>query len=183
LKPASENVGPAHPRGRWSCDAIVAAIGDWRAQTGNWPTVVDWTPSEAERWGRWDALILYSTGRYPAASSVKHHFGRWDAALRAAGRHGTSRRYKRFDDARTRRWSKKDIIDAIRTWERRYDQPPSYQEWNPSMATRRARPDMAELWYSGYWPEASCVARTFGSWSKAIEAAGFAPRSPGGGAY
>lgn len=64
------------------------------------------------------------------------------------------------------KWTKREIITAIRQWAREHGQPPLNKEWK--------RPNGRGI------PSTSSVVRTFGSWSAAIAAAGFVPRPVGG---
>jgi len=49
-----------------------------------------------------------------------------------------------------------------------------------SDAATDSRPDMAEDFYRGDWPDASVAARAFGGrWADALRSAGFQPRDSG----
>jgi hypothetical protein len=73
-------------------------------------------------------------------------------------------------------WTGDRIVAAIRAWAERTGQPPKATEWRqpPSypMNTRDGPPPSSR-------PSTRRVIRVFGSWSEAIEAAGFTPRGPG----
>lgn len=112
---------------------------------------------------------------------MRHHYGSWGAALRAAGLRGDRRRYTQLAAPRRRYWSEQDIAAAVRRWATEHDgEPPSYQSWDPAMARRRGRADLAEAFYRGEWPHASVAIARYGSWSHVLIAAGFQPRAPGG---
>jgi hypothetical protein len=163
---------------RWSRESIVTALRDWHRRTGCRPTVTDWTPSQVRSPS---AGELFATGAFPHASTVRAQFGTWSAAMQAAGLGAAKRCYRVLAAPRTPLWLEADIIAAIRDWAAVHDgEPPSYQQWSPNMARRRARPDMADDFYQGTWPHGSVVVREFGSWSAAISAAGFRSRPPGG---
>ena len=61
-------------------------------------------------------------------------------------------------------WNKRNITQAIRDWNEQFGAPPTAADW------RRVVPG-----YPGY----SSVAKNFGSWNKAIAAAGFKPIAAG----
>jgi hypothetical protein len=62
------------------------------------------------------------------------------------------------------RWTEEAICYAIRRWAEEYGEPPRQRTW------QRAIP--------GY-PSFDTVRKAFGSWNKALVAAGFPPRSRG----
>lgn len=164
----------------WTRERVAAAMRTWRKRMGRWPTVVDWTPSQARRHGRVDALAEWEAGDYPHASTVANACGSWGAALALVSRTPRTLPYAR----RTKRradWTREDIIDAVKRWAAQHDgQPPSYQQWDPAMANRRGRADMAQAFYAGHWPHASVAARRMGGrWGDVLIAAGFAEREPG----
>lgn len=49
----------------WTRTQIAAAMRVWRKRTGSWPTFADWTPSQAARRGRSDAVELFAEGGFP----------------------------------------------------------------------------------------------------------------------
>ena len=112
---------------------------------------------------------------------MRHHYGSWAAALRAAGARRNRRRYTRLPAPRRAYWSAEEITAALRRWAVEHGgEPPSYQCWDPAMARGRGRADIAEAFYRGQWPHASVAIARHGSWSEALTAAGFQPRPPGG---
>ena len=75
------------------------------------------------------------------------------------------------------RWSDEAILRALRDWTEEMGGPPRRQDWcgeQPHIAGRAQRKWMRE---HPYWPSSSCVAAHFGSWSKALQAAGLTARS------
>lgn len=73
-------------------------------------------------------------------------------------------------------WTKKRIIDAIKDFNDQYGRPPGSADWNPALAITQGRPEIAERYYQDdIWPSTTLVTRRFGSWNKAIKAAGFTP--------
>jgi transcriptional regulator with XRE-family HTH domain len=61
-------------------------------------------------------------------------------------------------------WSPEDILDAIEVWGLRYGRAPYLREWAYAAEDH---------------PSSGVVQRAFGSWNKAVEAAGLRPRPPG----
>lgn len=91
-------------------------------------------------------------------------------------------------EARTRRparWTRAEIIDAIREWTALYGEPPRAADWNPGSARwsgatwriaryRKGRPDGTP------WPSLNRAKAPFGgSLTAALAAAGFEPNKPG----
>src|SRR5262245_31529878 len=58
------------------------------------------------------------------------------------------------------KWTREDIICAIQMWAEENGKPPWSNDWKKT---------------GGDWPNNSTVATRFGSWNKAIKAAGFEP--------
>ena len=70
------------------------------------------------------------------------------------------------------RWSDETILRALRDWTDEMGGPPRREEWSgeqPQNAPTGKRKWMRE---HPNWPSSSCVAAHFGSWSKALRAAG-----------
>lgn len=83
-------------------------------------------------------------------------------------------------------WTREQIIAAMRWWNEEYGEPPAAPDWDPTRARRnrdeqRARRARA-LIAGGAIPATKTVYATWGSWNKAIIAAGFTPRAGHGGA-
>lgn len=78
-----------------------------------------------------------------------------------------------------RPWSRQDIINAVKLWVTAYGQVPAFADWDPTKARKQGNEGRALRWERGTWPRSSQVIRRFGSWSAAIEAAGFEPNRPG----
>jgi len=75
------------------------------------------------------------------------------------------------------RWSDEAIVRALREWTAEMHGPPRRQDWSgerPQHAPAAQRKWMRE---HPYWPSSSCVAAHFGTWSKALQAAGLPARS------
>lgn len=73
-------------------------------------------------------------------------------------------------------WDRDTIVAAIRKFHEKYGHSPSSVEWNPALARARNKHDVAQRFIDdGCWPATSTVQYHFGSWSKAIAAAGFDP--------
>ena len=62
------------------------------------------------------------------------------------------------------RWTPETIVYAITLWNRKHSRTPLTSEWAKAGENH---------------PSRQTVARVFGSWNAAIEAAGYAPRSRG----
>lgn len=123
---------PIHNR-TWDRAAIIVALQAWAAEHGHAPTTTDWAGGDP-------------TGRRPAYLRVVRDFGTWHAALRAAG-----------FDARARRWTPEEVIDALRAWAVRHGHPPTAVEWHCASPVN---------------PTAQTAAKPFGSWPNALLAAG-----------
>lgn len=75
------------------------------------------------------------------------------------------------------RWSDEAILQALCDWAAEMGAPPRRQDWcgeRPQDASAAQRKWMRE---HPYWPSSSCVAAHFGTWSRALEAAGLPARS------
>jgi hypothetical protein len=67
----------------------------------------------------------------------------------------------------TRKWTPETVVETIRRWAVEHDgTPPSATDWLYSAS-------------GGVWPSVAAVQREFGTWNKAIAAAGFTPRRVG----
>src|SRR5438132_11234671 len=81
---------------------------------------------------------------------------------------------------RTARWTRAQIIDAIREWVALYGEPPRAADWNPSSAKWSGATWRIERYRSGDWPSLNAAKKAFGgSLNAAIEAAGYEPNRPG----
>lgn len=76
------------------------------------------------------------------------------------------------------RWSKEIVVEKIREWAELYGEPPTATEWNPGYAKAKGRPELVVTFLADDWPHSSTVQRIWGSWNKAIAAAGFEPMGP-----
>ena len=74
------------------------------------------------------------------------------------------------------RFSREEIIDAVKRWHDQYGEPPKVFDWDPAWARRRGEEWRAERFEAGDWPTVAIVRRQFGNMSKALFAAGFRPR-------
>jgi hypothetical protein len=75
--------------------------------------------------------------------------------------------------AGARRYTRGQILDAIRRWADEYGAPPTLQDWEPSSARRSGNHARADRFDAGDWPSARMVRRQFGSFGAAVRAAGF----------
>jgi hypothetical protein len=78
---------------------------------------------------------------------------------------------------RPHRWSRESIQVALRAWVEQTGRPPRRQDWSGERPD--AAPPTQRKWMNEHprWPSSSCVAAHFGSWSKALHAAGLSARS------
>jgi DNA-binding CsgD family transcriptional regulator len=76
--------------------------------------------------------------------------------------------------ARRRRWSDAQMLEAIRDWTRLTGAPPTLYDWSPAHAPTGHSGASRYLAERGRWPNASSVARRFGSLHAAVERAGVA---------
>jgi Homing endonuclease associated repeat len=78
----------------------------------------------------------------------------------------------RASNARWRRFSDAELLEALRAWTREYGAPPRAADW------RRAPRSSSKLWEAQFprWPPASVLIARFGSWREATRAAGLSPR-------
>lgn len=86
--------------------------------------------------------------------------------------------------ARTK-WPRERIVERIREWNDMYGTPPTAKDWNPWAARfELGHEERAQrfLLADGHWPWFTVVARRFGTWNTAIEAAGFEANEPSGAA-
>lgn len=76
-----------------------------------------------------------------------------------------------------RRWNDEAILRALRDWSREMGGPPRRQDWSGERP-RNARAGQRK-WMREHpcWPSSSCVAAHFGSWTKALRAAGLIERA------
>lgn len=81
-------------------------------------------------------------------------------------------------------WTRERVIEAIQYWKELYGEPPASADWNSWHARHKLDDEERAARFergSWRWPGHNIVIRRFGSWNKAIRAAGFTPRSPNGG--
>jgi IS30 family transposase len=70
-----------------------------------------------------------------------------------------------------RRWSDERLLEAIRDWTRLTGSPPTLYDWSPAHAPAGHRGAARYLAARGRWPNASSIARRFGSLRAAVDAA------------
>jgi len=114
----------------WTPEEILSALRAYAATSGRPPSKKD--------------LELPPTG-FPSAPTVRRHFGSFAAGIRAAGL-----------EPRGKRWSKEEVIEAMREFERETDRWPRSSDWAAA---------------SEDWPAASTVYSRFGSWQAAQDMA------------
>jgi hypothetical protein len=154
---------------------IEAAIRAWVERYGSPPTVADLEPSRARRAGQEWRARRFEEGDWPGIRVVRREYGTLGAAVAAAGFR------PRPSPSRIRRklLGPEEILDAIREWTRRYGDPPTMADWEPSRARRSGQHWRVERYRRGDWPSARSVRNHFGSFTAAVERAGLAPRPQG----
>ena len=71
-----------------------------------------------------------------------------------------------------------EIVSLIREWFKTNGEPPRVIDWDPSLAIRVGRPELAERFYDeGCWPLAATVVGMYGTFTAAVIDAGFYPRA------
>lgn len=81
---------------------------------------------------------------------------------------------------RHRKWTRKKVIDALYGATLEFGHTPAVYEWNPPMARKLGFFEAAERFKNRPdWPHSTTVTSLFGSWNKAILAAGLIPRKAG----
>jgi HNH endonuclease len=88
-------------------------------------------------------------------------------------------RCARCDRALRREEAQARVIKAIKDFHRRYGRPPTSTDWNIALARRVSHPErlaeIQQIHRDRSWPPVTSAQKAFGSWNKAIEAAGFTP--------
>lgn len=160
---------PGEPR-RPATPTVLRRFGSWNAAlqaAGLRPTlrkawsqaqIVDAIRAWTERTGappvraEWSTRPAPQEADRPTDATVIAHFGAWDVALRAAG----------IEPPRNS-WSASEVVAAIKAFAAREGRPPTARDWMSPPLPDRPRPTR------------SAVEECFGSWNRALEAAGFAP--------
>jgi stage V sporulation protein SpoVS len=171
---------PAPARSRHVCrtfnrEEIMQALRDWVARYGDLPTTADWEPSRARRAGELWRAERFDRGNWPSISMVRREFGTLSDAVMAAGlrpRRAPSRLRPKLADS-------EEVLRAIREWRQRYGEVPTMADWEPARARRNGQLWRIARFRRGDWPSARTVRAHFGTFSRAVTEAGFAPRSQG----
>jgi hypothetical protein len=106
---------------------------------------------------------------------VRRHFGGLGSLLRAAGFAPRPRNIGRYRVE----WTGTEILDAIRRWNKLYQEPPTMADWDPYRARHTGQAWRVERYNAGDWPSAKSVRNHFGRLSDAIASAGLVPRRQG----
>ncbi len=112
----------------WDRAAIIEALQAWATEHERVPSTTDWAGADP-------------SGRRPAHLRVLREFGTWHAGLRAAG-----------FDARARRWTRGEVIDALRAWAVQHGRAPVVADWQHASAEHPSPQTAARLF--GSWPDA-----------------------------
>jgi hypothetical protein len=75
-----------------------------------------------------------------------------------------------------RRYSRQEILEAMRAWADRYGEAPTVADWEPSRARRLGQAWRAARFESGVWPTARMVRGQFNRFNSALEEAGLPAR-------
>jgi len=78
---------------------------------------------------------------------------------------------------RPHRWDRDSIHVALRSWLEQTGSPPRRQDWSGERSDVAASAQRKWMKEHPQWPSSSCVAAHFGSWGKALQAAGLSGRS------
>lgn len=153
-----------HENKRWTKESIIAAIQRWNDEYGAPPKATDWNATISKNRGKKQR----DKSIYPSGNSVygpHAPFDSWADAIEAAGFPRPKRRSR--GNPHKKYWTEERIIQALQAHARN-GYGPMMLDWQRT----------AEDHPTGGW-----VSTTFGSWSKALEAAGLEPdpRSKGGG--
>jgi DNA invertase Pin-like site-specific DNA recombinase len=127
---------PQPQRHTWDDLDMIEALTSWTGRHGRPPTSIEWLRAEPE---------------HPSTTTVRAHFGSWDAALAASGLEPEGR-----PSRGNRPWDDRDIINALKRWTTSHGHPPAGIDW------LRATPDQ---------PSTGTVRTHFGSWKAALTAA------------
>jgi hypothetical protein len=166
---------PREAKGRFSREAIIAAILRWNERFGEPPKSIDWDPSRARLRGQDWRAERFDDDEWPTLAMVRRQFGTMGEAVSAAGLRPRPRPVR----PRGRVFSREDILGAIREWERLYEEPPAMTDWAPARARRLGHEWRAQRYYAGSWPHLTTVLKQFGTFNAAVKAAGLQPRPRG----
>jgi hypothetical protein len=78
-----------------------------------------------------------------------------------------------------RTWTDDDILSAIRAWAALYGAVPAMMDWDCYRARRAGHHWRVQRYETGDWPSTRTVCVRFGSFGKAVRAAGLVPRPQG----
>ena len=94
----------------------------------------------------------------------------YTVARRALGRHRVP------GPRRSPRYSREEILEAIRRWAGRYGEPPLMIDWDQSRARRMSQQWRADRFGEGDWPTVRMVRGRFETFNAAVREAGLTPR-------
>lgn len=170
-KPAAVSRLPDAPAG-WSNEEILRSIRRWAELHGGPPITSDWEPARARARGEAWRVERYERGTWPTLRVVRQRFGRFNAAVEAAGftpNHAPKRIRRGLSGA-------DQVLAAVREWTRRYGDVPAQADWDPVRARRMHQEWRIARYEAGDWPSMRTAALHFGSFSGAIRAAGLEAR-------
>ena len=147
---------PKHRR-VWTKERVVDAIRAWATLTGSPPTAADWSPAQAPPNHPGTARYRKERRRWPSEHVVRKRFGSFRRGLEAAG-------FKAGIGGPKPRWSREEIVAAIRAHHESTGSPPRATDW------ARSGPDH---------PARSTVNRVVGSWTRALALAGVVDQQKG----
>lgn len=77
-------------------------------------------------------------------------------------------------------WTRELIIERMQEFAEKHGRNPSATDFSPALARQRGQIEIAKYWKeSGRYPATATVVKVFGSWNKAMQAAGFPPNKSG----
>jgi AraC-like DNA-binding protein len=111
----------------------------------------------------------------PTGDKAKAVKARYQGACRQCGaptqpRNGKGDAYAYCKDCRpgaiTQRWTREQVLDAMRAWRARFGRWPSSYDWSRTHARRRGGEALTRL-AEGDWPGSATVTDLFGTWAAA----------------
>jgi hypothetical protein len=159
-------------QGYWTKERIIKCVHVWKRRYKKLPTAREWNN-------------IGTNPEHPSIKTIWHAFGTWNKMIEAAGYKprtaGGSGFKMNFTKAKTkptttatttksktttttkgkknghRIWTREEIIDVIQMWTREHGTAPTLSDFNGK---------------SPFYPNHAPITRIFGSWNKAVEAAG-----------
>lgn len=154
----------------YTADEILDAIRRWHKEHDTPPRSDDWDPARAERMGHPDRAARFRAGNWPSTRMVRRQFPTFGAAIAAAGFDAPS-----SPGTKPRLEGPHEVLRAIRAWTRRYGEPPTQSDWDPTRARANDNEWRVVRYRTGDWPSLQTARKHFGTLSAAVRAAGLEP--------